>query len=336
MLCFGERVVRLWVNQKLWLTWQLIIDPTVGADGPHGSANHHRPAVLSHPQFRIAPGQRLVGNLPVVVLPFGIHIYTSSSIFLLLLFAPHRARYKARIASSSPHNLPWCMSSRTLLKLSPLPSSDSHSLPSPSLPGPLALASGSCSHGGCCRRGAAAAMVIASVTAESNERIRTLEYPVVDLSWKRGRAAELLVRACEEFGFVKVVNHGVPRSVIAKMEAEEARFFALPPCEKHKAGPPTPLGYGIRSIGFNGDMGELEYLLLHSNPSYISQKAKTICRKDPIHFSFVHPDDRIREIRLVTRLPTDGSEWIGDDGEWAEPTKGGESPNHFEIYDCNA
>lgn len=129
-------------------------------------------------------------------------------------------------------------------------------------------------------------MVIASVTAESNERIRTLEYPVVDLSWKRGRAAELLVRACEEFGFVKVVNHGVLRSVIAKMEAEGARFFALPPCEKQKAGPPTPLGYGIRSIGFNGDMGELEYLLLHSNPSYISQKAKTICRKDPIHFRY--------------------------------------------------
>ncbi|THU55962.1 hypothetical protein C4D60_Mb11t12220 [Musa balbisiana] len=145
------------------------------------------------------------------------------------------------------------MSSRTLLKLSPLPYSDSHSLPSSSLPGPLALASRLCSHGG-----AAEAMVIASVTAESNERIRTLEYPMVDLSWKRGRAAELLVRACEEFGFVKVVNHGVPRSVIAKMEAEGARFFALPPCEKHKAGPPTPLGYGIRSIGFNGDMGELD------------------------------------------------------------------------------
>ncbi|URD81512.1 gibberellin [Musa troglodytarum] len=141
-------------------------------------------------------------------------------------------------------------------------------------------------------------MVIASVTAESNERISTLEYPVVDLSWKRGRAAELLVRACEEFGFVKVVNHGVPRSDIAKMEAEGARFFALPPCEKQKAGPPTPLGYGIRSIGFNGDMGELEYLLLHSNPSYISQKAKTICRKDPIHFSGV-VNEYVKQVRQL-------------------------------------
>ncbi|RWV82808.1 hypothetical protein GW17_00055656 [Ensete ventricosum] len=46
--------------------------------------------------------------------------------------------------------------------------------------------------------------------------------------------------------------------------------------------------------------------------------------------------DRIREIRLVTRLPTDGSEWIDDGGEWAEPAKGSDSPNHFEIYDRNA
>ncbi|RZS06413.1 hypothetical protein BHM03_00037063 [Ensete ventricosum] len=81
----------------------------------------------------------------------------------------------------------------------------------------------------------------------------------------------------------------------------------------------------------------------------------------------VHPDDRIREIRLVTQLPTDGSEWIDDSGEWAEPAgpgaedmglpvnegeryphflAGGESillylavvhlcPNLFEIYDRN-
>ncbi|MQM09912.1 hypothetical protein Taro_042796 [Colocasia esculenta] len=128
-------------------------------------------------------------------------------------------------------------------------------------------------------------MVVASPTPVRHERVRTLGVPVVDLSQKRGRAAELIVRACEEFGFFKVINHGVPAEMVATMEAEAATFFALPTSEKQKAGPPSPLGYGSKNIGFNGDTGEVEYLLLHANPVAIAQRARAVCRRDPARFS---------------------------------------------------
>ncbi|XP_010914648.1 gibberellin 2-beta-dioxygenase 2 [Elaeis guineensis] len=130
-------------------------------------------------------------------------------------------------------------------------------------------------------------MVVASVTPERNERIRALGIPVIDLSWRREHASKLIMRACEEFGFFKVINHGVPKEVITRMEDEGEEFFSLPTHEKQKAGPASPLGYGSRNIGFNGDSGELEYLLLHTSPVSISQRAKIICRKDPIKFSCV-------------------------------------------------
>lgn len=129
--------------------------------------------------------------------------------------------------------------------------------------------------------------MVASVTPERNERIRALGIPVIDLSSRREHASKLLTRACEEFGFFKVINHGVPREVITRMEHEGGEFFSLSTQEKQMAGPPSPLGYGSRNIGFNGDSGELEYLLLHTNPVSISQRAKIISRKDPIKFRYL-------------------------------------------------
>ncbi|KAG8084773.1 hypothetical protein GUJ93_ZPchr0010g7695 [Zizania palustris] len=114
--------------------------------------------------------------------------------------------------------------------------------------------------------------------------------PTVDMSAPRGRAAlsRQVARACgEQHGFFRAVGHGVPPAPAARLDSATAAFFALPPAEKQRAGPPSPLGYGCRSIGFNGDVGELEYLLLHANPAAVAHKARTIDTTDPSRFSAV-------------------------------------------------
>ncbi|KAE9585098.1 hypothetical protein Lal_00017946 [Lupinus albus] len=92
--------------------------------------------------------------------------------------------------------------------------------------------------------------------------------PLVDLS--KPDAKSLIVNACEEFGFFKVINHGVSMEAISKLECEAMNFFSLPLIEKEKAGPANPFGYGNKSIGHNGDVGWLEYLLLSTNLEYNS------------------------------------------------------------------
>jgi gibberellin 2-oxidase len=87
--------------------------------------------------------------------------------------------------------------------------------------------------------------------------------PLVDLSKPDSKTQ--LVKACEEYGFFKVVNHGVPIGLIGELESEAVKFFSLPLSDKAKAGPPDPFGYGHRKIGPNGDVGWLEYLLLTAN-----------------------------------------------------------------------
>ncbi|KAG6395819.1 hypothetical protein SASPL_141948 [Salvia splendens] len=87
--------------------------------------------------------------------------------------------------------------------------------------------------------------------------------PLIDLSKPDPKSQ--LVRACEDFGFFKVINHGVPAHLIRALESEAVRFFSLPPSVKAQAGPPDPFGYGDKKIGPNGDVGWLEYLLLTTN-----------------------------------------------------------------------
>lgn len=72
----------------------------------------------------------------------------------------------------------------------------------------------------------------------------------------------LLVRACEDLGFFKVTNHGIPPALIASLEEEAMQFFALPAADKELAGKANPFGYGSKSIGSNGDVGWVEYLLM--------------------------------------------------------------------------
>lgn len=112
--------------------------------------------------------------------------------------------------------------------------------------------------------------------------------PTVDMSAPSGHGdlARRLVRACAERGFFKAVNHGVPPRVSARLDAASSAFFARPTQVKQAAGPPDPLGYGSRNIGANGDVGELEYLILHAEPGAVARKAKVIDAEDPSRFRY--------------------------------------------------
>lgn len=108
--------------------------------------------------------------------------------------------------------------------------------------------------------------------------------PVVDLSEQKTRVVQDLVKACEDYGFFKVVNHGISQALIDAMEAEAEKLFALPLSEKERAGPADPYGYGNRSIGRNGDVGWIEYLLFRSDFQYVQQRYKAISPDNYINF----------------------------------------------------
>ncbi|RRT79538.1 hypothetical protein B296_00025165 [Ensete ventricosum] len=99
--------------------------------------------------------------------------------------------------------------------------------------------------------------------------------PVVDLS--RPGAGEAIVRACEDLGFFKLVNHGIPVELMQRLEAEAVKFFSLPQVEKEKSGPANPFGYGNKRIGVNGDVGWLEYLLFVVTSDPLSCTSMTAC-----------------------------------------------------------
>ncbi|XP_027339485.1 gibberellin 2-beta-dioxygenase 2-like [Abrus precatorius] len=101
-------------------------------------------------------------------------------------------------------------------------------------------------------------MVVASITSEE---ILPIELPTVDLAAERSTVIKLIVKASEEYGFFNVINHGVPHDTIAKMEKAGFDFFAKPLAQKKQDAPDH---YGFKNIGINGDMGEVEYLLLNA------------------------------------------------------------------------
>ena len=95
------------------------------------------------------------------------------------------------------------------------------------------------------------------------EKIRDdIDLPIINLL-NKSEAMKEMVRACEEYGFFKVINHGVPQEIISQVEEEAAGFFAMPGPEKMRAGPT----YGFKNIGVKGDVGEVEYLIFQPNSS---------------------------------------------------------------------
>ncbi|CAN7034003.1 unnamed protein product [Brassica rapa subsp. trilocularis] len=121
--------------------------------------------------------------------------------------------------------------------------------------------------------------------------------PVVDLT--DPEAKTLIVKACEEFGFFKVVNHGVRPDLMTRLEQEAVGFFALPQSLKNQAGPPEPYGYGSKRIGPNGDVGWIEYILLNANPQLTSPKTSAIFRQTPQIFREA-VEEYMKEVKKVT------------------------------------
>ncbi|RXI08827.1 hypothetical protein DVH24_022971 [Malus domestica] len=104
-------------------------------------------------------------------------------------------------------------------------------------------------------------MVVSSPSPIRSKKIMAIGIPTIDLSnYNRSKLSEQIVEACEEYGFFKKFNHGIPKEVIEKMETQGSDFFAKPTMEKQRAGPACLFGYGCK-----GDTGELEYLLLQTN-----------------------------------------------------------------------
>uniref|UniRef100_B3TLX1 gibberellin 2beta-dioxygenase n=1 Tax=Elaeis guineensis var. tenera TaxID=51953 RepID=B3TLX1_ELAGV len=95
--------------------------------------------------------------------------------------------------------------------------------------------------------------------------------PVINLA--QPGSETLLVRACEELGFFKVTNHGIPMELIARLEEEAVKFFSLAQVEKERAGTGNPFGYGNKTIGHTGDVGWVEYLLFDVTSKPMSHTA---------------------------------------------------------------
>ncbi|XP_047045159.1 gibberellin 2-beta-dioxygenase 3-like [Lolium rigidum] len=91
--------------------------------------------------------------------------------------------------------------------------------------------------------------------------------PTIDMSAPGAAAA--VADACRGVGFFRATNHGVPAALTDVLEARAAAFFALPHEDKLEHASARPFGYGSKTIGPNGDVGWLEYLLLSVGSSTI-------------------------------------------------------------------
>ncbi|CAN8233903.1 unnamed protein product [Cochlearia groenlandica] len=105
--------------------------------------------------------------------------------------------------------------------------------------------------------------------------------PVIDISNPESKHA--LVKACEDFGFFKVINHGVSSELASVLEHEAVEFFSLPNSDKTQVAG-YPFGYGNSKIGRNGDVGWVEYLLMNANIDFDSDHFLTSHFKNPQTF----------------------------------------------------
>ncbi|OUZ99654.1 Oxoglutarate/iron-dependent dioxygenase [Macleaya cordata] len=74
--------------------------------------------------------------------------------------------------------------------------------------------------------------------------------PIIDLSDPVNSVKEQMGRACETWGVFQITNHGIPMSLLEKVQAEGRRLFSLPAQQKLKAArsPDGISGYGVARI----------------------------------------------------------------------------------------
>ena len=77
-------------------------------------------------------------------------------------------------------------------------------------------------------------------------------------------------------GSLRLLTMVFQMTLLKKLNKMVLVFFAKPMFAIQQADLANPLGYGHKNIGSNGDMGELEYLLLSTHLSYIAEKYNTI------------------------------------------------------------
>ncbi|XP_019267454.1 PREDICTED: gibberellin 2-beta-dioxygenase 1-like [Nicotiana attenuata] len=130
--------------------------------------------------------------------------------------------------------------------------------------------------------------------------------PVIDMLDPQAKFHN--IKACQELGFFKVVNHDVPKETMTKLEGDAFKFFNLPQCEKDKAGPANPFGYGNKRIGSNGDVGWIEYLLFTTNSELISEKSVNIPGNS--HLSYMYESSGSTAYLACELNPSDFWQWL--------------------------
>lgn len=142
-------------------------------------------------------------------------------------------------------------------------------------------------------------MVVLSSGPDRVEKSIAAGIPTIDLTYQPSRLPGLILNSCEEHGFFKLINHGIQTKTVSKLEKECIEFFSKPPGLKHHAAasPDSPFGYGCRNIGPNGDVGELEYLLLHSDPFRVDERFNCIS-DEPTKFRYLVDHNLYYEVHI--------------------------------------
>ncbi|MCD9637859.1 hypothetical protein HAX54_021398 [Datura stramonium] len=121
----------------------------------------------------------------------------------------------------------------------------------------------------------------------SHDIINDNNIPLIDLEDMkssdesvRHQTMELISRACRDWGFFQVVNHGVSHELMANARGVWREFFHLPLEEKQKFAnsPVTYEGYGSRlGVVKGGKLDWSDYFFLHFLPEPLRDEKKWPC-----------------------------------------------------------